>query len=190
MVQEPPADARPPKPVTSPLFAAPPQAPRYAVPQPAGPPKWLLGIAVAVIVVIVGGGIYWFFGRSQTTSAVIDTPPAAAATAAPAGENPLQKYIEVTAVRFAPDSKGVEVKLIVVNHSDSDVVGLTGIATVFAKTEAGQEKEVGTVHFQTSLAAQASQELGLPLDTKLKLVQMPDWENTSVKVQITAPSGA
>lgn len=155
--------------------------------QPVGPPKWLLGVAAAVIVVIVGGGLYWFFGRPQTTSAVIDAP---AAAATPAGVNPLQKNIEVTGVRFAPDSKGVEAKFVVINHSDNDVVGLSGIVTIYAKTNSGQESVVGTVNFQTSLASQASVELGLPVETKLKLVDMPDWQNTSVKVQITGPSGA
>jgi hypothetical protein len=157
------------------------------VPEPAGPPKWLLGVAIGVIAVLVGGALYWFFGRSQTTSAVIQAPPAKAAAA---GENPLQKYIEVTGIRFAPITKGVEVKFIVINHSDSDLVGLTGTATIFAKTDTGQQIQVGTVKFQTSLGAQGSQELGLPLDTKMKLMEMPDWQNTSVRVEITSPSAA
>jgi len=184
---EEPAAFRPPKPVTSPLFAEPQsEAPRYAVAQPAGPPKWLLGVAIAVIVVIVGGGLYWFFGRPQTTSAVIVNQ----APKTPAGENPLQKYIEVTGIRFGPQAKGVSVRFIVINHSDSDLALLAGTVTIFAKTEQGQEIQVGTVKFQTGMAAQASQELTLPLDTKMKLVEMPDWQNASAKVEITSPSGA
>jgi hypothetical protein len=147
-----------------------------------------LGVSAGVIVVLVVLALYWFFGRSQTTSAVIVAPPAAKAAAA--GENPLQKYIEVTGVRFSSISKGVEVTFIVINHSDSDLVGLTGTATIFAKTDAGQEIEVGTVKFQTSVGAQKSQELGLPLETKMKMMEMPDWQNTSVKIQITSPSAA
>jgi len=184
---EEPATFRPPKPVTSPLFAEPDQAaPQYAVPPPAGHPKWLLGIAIAVIVVVVGGGLYWFFGRPQSTSAVIVNQ----APATPAGENPLQKYIEISGIRFGPDAKGVKVAFIVTNHSDSGLADLAGIATIFAKTDTGQQVQVGTVKFETGIDAQGSKELTLPLDTKMKLVEMPDWQNASAKVQITSPSGA
>ena len=184
--EEPPS-SRPPKPVTSPLFQPAPEPSHYAVRQPAGPPKWLLVIATGVIVVVIVGAMYWFFGRPQTTSAVIVAPPP---TTTAATDNPLQKYIEVTGIRFAPDSKGVEVKFVLINHSDSDLAKVSGTATVFAKTEQGQEIQVGTVKFETGIAAQASQELTLPFDTKMKLMEMPDWQNTSVKVQITSPSAA
>ena len=183
-----PPPSRPPKPVTSPLFQPVPEPAQYTVPSPAGPPKWLLGVAAAVIIIIVGGGLYWFFGRPQTTSAVIENP--AAAQPAAAGENPLQKYIEITGVRFTSIARGVGVKFVIVNHSDSDLPSLEGTATIFAKTDAGQQTEVGTVKFQTAMPAQGSQELTLPLDTKMKLVDMPDWQFTAVKVQITSPSAA
>jgi hypothetical protein len=171
------------------LFQTPaPEAPQYSVPQPPGTPKWLLGVSAGVIVVIVVLALYWFFGRSQTTSAVIETP--AAAKTAAAGENPFQKFIEVTGVRFSPDAKGVQVAFDIINHSDSDVVGLTGTATIFAKTNDGQQTAIGTVKFQTSMAAQGSKEMLLPFDTKLKLMEMPDWQNVAVKVEITGPPGA
>jgi len=165
------------------------QPPNYLVPPPPpGAPKWLMGVAIGVLVVMIGGAIYWFFGRSQTTSAVIETP--AAKTAAGAAENPAQKYIEVTGVRFSGMSKGVQVAFDIINHSDSDIVGLTGTATIYAHTGSGPDTLVGTVNFQTSMAAQASKEMQLPLETKLKLMEMPDWQNVAVKVVITGPPAA
>jgi hypothetical protein len=146
-----------------------------------------MGVALVVILAVVGGAIYWFFGRPQPGSAVIEAP---AAKPGATGENPLQKYIEVAGLRFSPMSKGVQVAFLLVNHSDSDVVGLTGTATVVARTDSGQEQPVGSVKFQTSMPAQSSKELQLPFDTKLKLMEMPDWQNVSVKVQITSPPGA
>ena len=136
---------------------------------------------------MVVGALYWFFGRSQSTSAVIEAP---AAKPAAATENPLEKYIEVTGLRFGPQTKGVQVTFLLVNHSDSDVVGLTGTATVLAKTSTAQEEQVGTVDFQTSMPAQSSKELTLPLNTKLKLMEMPDWQNAKATVKITSPPGA
>ena len=185
--EEPPS-IRPPKQATSPLFQTPvPEAPRYTVPQHPGTPKWLLGVATGVIIVLIVGAMYWFFGRSQTTSAVIQAAPAKPAAA---GENPLQKYIEVTGIRFSPDTKGVQVAFDIINHSDSDVMGLTGTATIFAKTNDGQQTAIGTVKFQTSMAGQGSKEMLLPFDTKLKMMELPDWQNVAVKVEITGPPGA
>jgi len=164
-----------------------PAPPQYLPPPPNNrPPVWLTGVAIGVIVAIVGLAIYWFFGRGPSTSAVIETPAKPGA----AGENPLQKYIEVTGIRFSPISKGVQVAFMVINHSDSDVVGLTGTATISAHTDKGQDEPVGTVKFQTSMGPQSSKELQLPFETKKKLMELPDWQNVSVKVEITSPPGA
>jgi hypothetical protein len=172
----------------SPMFQEPPpQAPQYSVPPPSAPPsKWLMGVAIGVLVVIVVLALYWFFGRSPSTSAVIEAP---AKSGAPT-ENPLQKYIEVNGLRFGSQAKGVEVTFVLINHSDSDIIGLTGTATVLAKTDKAQEEPVGTVDFQTSMPAQSSKELTLPFTTKLKLMEMPDWQNVTVTVKITSPPGA
>lgn len=169
------------------MFQPPPtQAPRYAVPQPnTHPPTWLMAVAIGVIVVLVGGALYWFFGRSPSTSAVIEAPKTGAAT-----ENPLQKYIEVNGLRFGSQAKGIQVTFVLINHSDSDIIGLTGTATVLAKTDKAQEEPVGTVDFQTSMPAQSSKELTLPFTTKLKLMEMPDWQNVTMTVKITSPPGA
>ena len=195
-IPPPPAPAAPPEaPPTfrpqpmSPMFQAPPeQAPLYAVPPPnTRPPTWLMVVAIGVIVVLFAGGLYWFFGRAPSTSAVIEAP---AAKPGAATENPLQKYIEVEGLRFGPQTKGVQVTFVVINHSDSDIIGLTGTATVLAKTDKAQEEPVGTVDFQTSMPAQSSKELTLPFNTKLKLMEMPDWQNVTVTVKITSPPGA
>jgi hypothetical protein len=165
-----------------------PAQPQYMPPPADRPPMFLTVAAIAVLVVLVGGALYWFFGRSPvTTSAVLVAP---AATASAPGENPAQKYIEVSGVRFSPMTKGIQVAFVLVNHSDSDIVGLTGTATILAKTDKGDETPVGTVDFQTSMPAQSSKELQLPLTTKMKLVDMPDWQNTDVKVKVTGPKSS
>jgi hypothetical protein len=174
------------------MFQAAPTPQQYAPPPRPQTPKWLTGVAIGVIVVMTAGAIYWFFGRSQSTSAVAETSPAvtAPAPAATATGNPVERFVEVTGVRFEPITKGIVVKFVVVNHSDQDLVGLTGSANITAKTNTGGEVPVGSVKFQTSLAAHASQELTLPFETKKKMVDMPDWQNVGVKVAITSPSGA
>jgi hypothetical protein len=79
---------------------------------------------------------------------------------------------------------------VLVNHSDTDLVGLAGSATILGRTQKSEQDPVGTVAFQTSMAAQSSKELTMPLTTKLKLVDMPDWQQVTTQVQITAPPGA
>ena len=173
------------------MFQDAPAPPQYAPSQRPQTPKWLTGIAVGVIAVMAVGAIYWFFGRGQTTSAVAEAP--AAVTAPPvttATGNPVEKFVEVTGVRFEPITKGIVVKFIVVNHSDQDLVTLSGSANITARTNSGGEVPVGSVKFQTSLAAHGSQELSLPFETRKKMVDMPDWQNIGVKVSITSPSGA
>lgn len=177
-----------PQQAASPMFqpAAPP--PQYLPPLASRHPVWLTAVSAGVLVVLVALALYWFFGRSTpTTSAVIEIP---APKAGAATDNPLQKYIEVSGLRFGPQAKGIQVTFLLVNHSDSDIVGLTGTATVLAKTDKAEEEAVGTVDFQTSMAAQSSKELTLPLTTKLKLMEMPDWQNAKATVKITAPPGA
>ena len=169
---------------------APTQPPQYVPPQP-HTPKWLTGVAIGVIVVMAAGAVYWFFGRGQGTSAAGDTAATVAAPApTAAGENPVSKFVEVSGLRFSPMAKGIQVSFVLINHADQDLVGLTGTATVFAKTNKGDEISLGSVKFQTSMGAQTSKELTLPFDTKKKMVDMPDWQNVSVKVQVTSPTGS
>ena len=166
----------------------PPQPPQYAPPPPPRHPTWLTGIAIAVIVVMAGGALYWFFGRPQPGAAVAETPAPAAPAAA--GENPVNKFVEVAGIRFSPDTKGIQISFVVINHADQDLVGLKGIATVFAKTVKGDEIPEGSVKFETSMGAQTSKDLTLPFDTKKKMVDMPDWHSVTVKVEITSPTGS
>jgi hypothetical protein len=160
--------------------------PQYA-PRPRGRlqlPTWLLALLFACAIVGVGGGAIWLFtgGSGSKATAVIETPVSK--------ENPVQKYIEITGLRFAPTTKGVAVSFVVVNHSDSDLVNLAGTVKVWGLTQKKEEDPVGTFTFQTAMAAQTSKELQMPFATKLKMVELPDWQNVKVDVQITAPPGA
>jgi hypothetical protein len=132
----------------------------------------------------VGGGVIWLFTNhgGPKPTAVLDTPASK--------ENPVQKYIEVSGLRFSGSSKGALVSFVLINHSDSDLVGLAGSVKVWGLTQKAEEDPVGTFTFQTSMPAQSSKELQMPLTTKLKPMELPDWQNVKVDIQITAPPGA
>jgi len=166
------------------------QAPGYYLPPPRRAlnlPTWLMAILFALAFLGVGLGLYWLLGpRGQSKSVA-----AVESTAAKPGAkvNPIQKFIEVTGVRFLGSSKGPVVRFVVINHSDSDIVGLAGNVTIWGRTQKSEEDAVGTFTFGVSLAAQESKEMEMPLSTKLKMVELPDWQNVTTDVQITAPTG-
>ncbi len=191
-----PVAATPPPP-PRPVGAAPPAAPlpaAYAVRPHTGTslPTWLLTLLFAFAFLGLGAGIYWsvgyFRGRSQAAapSPTVESPAAKPGTQT----NPLQKYIEISGVRFGEDAKKhIIVKFTLTNHSDADLSGLAGNVTIWGRTQKSEEDAVGTFPFTAKNAGpQSSQELTAPLTTKLKIYELPDWQNVTTDLQITAPA--
>jgi hypothetical protein len=180
----------------------PPQQPppQYQAPQPqyapqapvqrrGGLPTWLLSVLAGVAFVGLIGGIYWLVGSSHggsqaATSATVENPAAKAG----AKTSSVQKYVEISAIRFNQDAKrNIEVKFLVTNHSDADLSGLAGNVTLFGRTQKSEEDAVGTFSFTADVPPQTSKEVSAPLSTKLKIYEMPDWQNVTTDVQITSP---
>jgi hypothetical protein len=174
---------------------APQYAPQYAPPRApgfraAGLPTWLLTVIFALAFVGLVGGVYWavgyFRGDSQAASppANVENPAAKPV----AKTSPLQKYVEISGIRFAEEAKKrIMVKFTVTNHSDADLSGLAGNVTVWARTRKSEEEAVGTFSFSADVPPDASKEVSAPLTTKLKMYELPDWQNVTTDVQITAP---
>ena len=165
--------------------------PPYTAPRRKGLPTWLLTIVSSLAFIGLGAGVYWavgYFRSSHSTS--VSPPPNVESPAAKAGArtNPMQKYIEISGVRFSEDAKKrVVVKFSLTNHSDADVTGLAGNVTIWGRTQRSEEDAVGTFSFSTNIRPQASQELTAPLNTKLKIYELPDWQNVTTDLQVTAP---
>lgn len=196
--------AAPPPPQMPPL--APPIEPEPAQPAPASflearqvatshahaLPVWLITILSALAFVGVVAGVYWtvdYFhrGRHGRPSSTVESPAAKAGAAV----NPVQKFIEVSAVRFLEDPKNKEkvlVKFVLTNHSDADLSPLAGNVTIWASTGGSEEDAEGTFAFTTSLKAYESKELTEPLAGSKKIYELPDWQNMTNDVQITAPT--
>src|SRR5206468_71643 len=103
--------------------------------------------------------------------------------------NPFQKYIEISGVRFVEDAKKKpEVRFVVTNHSGADIPGLGGNVTVWGRTRASEEDAAGTFTFSSDLKGYESKEMSAPLTTKLKIYELPDWQNVSTDIQITSPA--
>ena len=105
--------------------------------------------------------------------------------------HPLQKYIEVSGVRYRQDAKKKNVILIsflVVNHSPADVIGLAGNVKLWSNARRSDQDAQGSFSFSTDLKGYASKELTVPFTTGKPAVELADWQYLSTDVQITAPA--
>jgi hypothetical protein len=191
--QQPQYYAQPPQP-------PPPQAPAgyYHPPEPQqrhgmNLPVWLMTIVFALAIGGVVLGIVWLASSNRGSAGTGPTPTATVESPAAtpgAKTSSMQKYIEVTGVRFVLDAKKkTQVKFVVINHSEADISGLAGNVTVWGRTRKSEEDAQGTFSFSTNLAPFESKELTVPLNSKLKIYELGDWQNITTDVQITAPAG-
>ena len=185
-----PVAAPPAPPAYIPAATGPLSSAQYAGPPPrAGLPTWLLAVLFAFAFVGVGAGAYfavqYFHGGTQAASA----PAPSAPSTAQAAQNPLQKYVEVTGIRFVDSpTHQTEARFVVVNHSDADITDLAGTVNIWGRTVNHQEEAAGAFSFKLpSLHPNESKEAEAPLLTKLKPYELPDWQNVSTEVRITSP---
>ncbi len=182
----------------------PQQAPQQPPPgyygQPAAPargmnlPVWVMTILFALAIAGVVFGLIWMFSTNRGSAG--NGPAPIASVESPAAKpgaktNPLQKYIEISGVRFVedPKKKTTLAKFVIVNHSTADINGLAGNVTIWARTQKSEEDAQGTFSFNTNLAPMESKEMSVPLNTKRKIYELGDWQNLTPDVQITAPAG-
>jgi len=171
--------------------AAPPQ--QYYMQQPpprSGMPTWLLSILFSLAFVGLGAGVYWaiqHFKEGGPVAASVN--PTEAPGKAGAKASPYQKYVEVTGVRLFQDpKKHVAARFLVVNHSESEMADLAGNVEIRGRTSKESEEPVVSFKFKIpSIGPNEAKEVTGPVDTKLKVYELPDWQNIDARVQITAP---
>jgi len=182
------ASAQPPvhsAPGMSSLFGAPEPPPQRGF---SALPTWVLTIICTAGFVALVAGVYWLVGSHNSTTAVANVESPAARPGA--STNPWQKFIEISGLRLVedPKSKGkILAKFVVTNHSTGDLTGLAGNVTIWASTKRSEEDAQGTFSFITDVPAYGSKEITTPLTTKLKVYELPDWQNVTADLQITAP---
>ena len=197
--QVPPPQYQQPQPPPPPQYyqqppqQVPPQPQYYQAPQPTGLrlPVWLMTILFAMAIAGVVFGILWAVSSNRGSAG--NGPAPIASVENPAAKpgvktNQLQKYIEVSGVRFVLDAKKkVTAKFVLINHSEADINGLAGNVSLFASTQKSEEDAQGTFSFTTNLGPFESKELVVPLTTKRKIYELADWQNITTDVQITGP---
>lgn len=178
----------PPPPQAGPVFA--PQFSAVVAPpaRKQGLPTWLLTVLFAGVFVGVVFGVYKLVNHTPAKPAAVVENPAAK----PGGPvNPIQRFIEIAGVRFTEDPKHKDktlVKFLLINHSDADFTGVGGNVTLWGSTRHSEEDAEGTFTFKTDLKSNEYKELTVPLTTKKKIYEMPDWQNLTVDLQVTSPA--
>jgi len=185
-------------PQQQPYYPQPPQTqqPYYQQQQPGYPPAkaalptWAMAIMFGLGFIVLIGAVffgYQYLGKGPRAERAGVTEPAAAARAKTT--NPVQKYIEVIGIRLVQDAKHhPEARFIVVNHSAAELNDLNASVTIWASTSRSEEDSVGTFAFKLdSIAGNESKELTAPFNTKLKIYELPDWQNATAEVQLANP---
>ena len=157
-------------------------------------PAWLMTVVSALAFVGVGAGAYFainFFKKepaARSNNVAFETPPAAPATQGKS--NPLLRQIEVTGLRLTQNKdKKTEVRFVVVNHSGAEIQDLAGTINLQARTAKQGEEPVGVFAFKVPmLGPYESREVTTLVETKLKVYELPDWQNLDHQVQITSPT--
>lgn len=153
-----------------------------------------MSIGFAILFLAIGAAAFYGYKHfSGTGDAAAGPPPASpqgsAGPAAAKSTSTLQKYVEVAGVRLTENSsKKTEAHFLVVNHSGAEIADLAAKVNLWARTAKSDEEAVGTFDFKLgSLGPYESKDLAAPLNTKLRVYELPDWQNLTAEIQITSP---
>jgi hypothetical protein len=143
----------------------------------------------AVVFLLLGSGIYYGYQHFGKSGPAVSDKVASVAPKQPKVTNPIQKYIEVVGIRLTTDAKKKPIaKFIIVNHASTEVANLGANVTLWASTSRSEEDSVGAFVFHVdSIGPYESKEVSAPFSTKLKIYELPDWQNATAEVQITSP---
>ncbi|MGD0199695.1 MAG: hypothetical protein ABSD27_02980 [Bryobacteraceae bacterium] len=147
-------------------------------------PWWFLALMIAGAFIAVGL-LVMLLQQRGTAPPPQPSPSVALETPGPvtAAASPELRDIELTGLRLTEDTqKKAFVQFVVVNHSG---LGLGRVAaTVHLKAVARQAQEtVGTFSFETTLGPYEAKDLKVPLATKLRVYELPDWQFLRAELQ-------
>ncbi len=158
--------------------AAPAPAPAARRPGHVSIPLWLFSLVFAAALIVIGLTFIVLRNSARTAPAQQATAPleSPAAPAAASESNPVFKNVELTGLRLTEDAQQKAfVQVVLVNHSGGDLGEVS--AKVNLKAVAKQTQEpVGTFALKATLGPYESKEVKAPLETKLRVYELPDWQ--------------
>ncbi|MCC7176030.1 MAG: zinc ribbon domain-containing protein [Bryobacterales bacterium] len=162
-----------------------------------GPPAWLLAFVFAIIFLSMGAlgfiayRVFARRGEPVVTGQVrpVRTPQTAPAVSATPGANVLSKYIEVTGLRLLEEKPGrLEVEFVIVNHSQAPLTELAGDVAIRPTTAPADGEAIGAFSFKIpEMRPLEARSLRAPLQSKLRVYELPDWQFIRADVTVTSP---
>ncbi len=155
-------------------------------------PSWMMAVLSAAGFIVVAFGVFWVIkyfsepGQAAPTTPITMEKPAAASK----GKiHPLQKYIEIVGLRLTEENnKNAKARFVVVNHSGAEIADLAAQVMLSTRSAKSGDDAIGSFSFKIgSLGAYESKELSVPLNTKLRVYELPDWQFLTQDIQITSP---
>ncbi len=140
--------------------------------------------------IVLLGGIYYAVQRNGSSPAEKTGVENPANPSRQKVTNPLQKQVEVSGIRMITSGKEPQAKFVVINHSGAEIADLTATVTLWASTSRSEEDSIGSFNFNLPSIGpyESSHDMSVPLKTKLKPYEMPDWQNATAEIQITSPA--
>jgi hypothetical protein len=169
----------PPPPQQSYVIGAPP-------PRRAGAPAWL---GVVVTLLVLGGGLFGLYKFIDGRNAIEKPLGAAAAPAekTASGTHPFAKHIEVVGIRLleTADKKPL-VRFVVINHSPAKFTGLA-LRVSFVATNGNGDAFATVAAPVGDIPAYGTKDMEAPLQTQMRIYELPDWQFVRPQVEVTAP---
>ncbi len=157
-------------------------------------PVWLLTVLFAALFGALGvSGIFLYRTLSAGAGPLrsVGSHPGGARAELSATLSPevLLKFLEVTGLRLMEDDgRRIQLQFLVVNHSQAPLTDVGGTIALRPSTAEPGAETLGTVAFRIpSLGPYASCELRAPLETKLRVYELPDWQYLRADLAITSP---
>ncbi|HSW50124.1 MAG TPA: zinc ribbon domain-containing protein [Bryobacteraceae bacterium] len=171
-----------------------PTAPQH---RRAGPPPWLLALVFAIVFLTMGAlgflayRVFSHRGEPLLSGPVnpVRTPQSPGAESATPSANVLNKYIEVTGLRLLEDKPGkLEVEFVIVNHSQAPLIEVAGDVAIRPTTAAQDGEAIGAFSFRLpELRPHEARSMRAPLQSKLRVYELPDWQFIRADVTVTSP---
>ncbi len=161
------------------------------------PPGWLLAVVFTIVFLSMGAlgfAAYKYFSHrsepvADTAAQPVRTPRTSGPDSATPSANVLNKYIEVTGIRLVEDNpKALQVQFVIVNHSSAPLIDVTGTVAIRPTTAPPNGETVGTFAFRIpELRPMEAKDMKAPLESKLRVYELPDWQFIRADVTVTSP---
>lgn len=131
-------------------------------------------VILAAILVVVRSGALRRSAPAPTGGA--ESLAALENAGAPQGD-PVFRNIEITGFRLSEEQgQKPMLRFVVVNHSAADVGEIKAKGGLRARTPAAADEPVASFEFTTRLGPYEAQDIRVPLETKLRAYELPDWQ--------------